>query len=292
VTVNLTAPTANRLQVPTSFQQVARLARLQFQDYLRSRRLLALAALVLLVGGVSTAIIAYYRASFLSDNLSFYSSWWGGGAGYIVILSAVFFGGDAISGEFQSKTGYFLMALPLRRASVYAGKYLAALLASLGVLSLYFLIILGNGLFYFGLAATPWQLGVSFLLAVAYLLAVLGVAFLFSSLFRTGAYGFILTAVLFLIGFTFLQDLISTSAGVEPWMVISYAQSVIGDVFNPTTGWGLSGAITYGTSTTGPLHARGTIFTPGVSEGALIMIGYFALSAVAGLSLFEREELT
>src|SRR5947208_8741041 len=169
-----------------------------FLDYLRSRRFLILLAIVLLISAVLTIVVGYYRpGSFLASELSFYSSWWGTSAVFLVALFGIFFGGDAISGEFQNRTDYFSLPHPIRRSSVYAGKWLAALLASSIVLVVFTAITLGNGAYYFGMSA-PSQFGESVLLAWFYLVAVLGFTFFFSSLFKSTSYSILVTAVLFL----------------------------------------------------------------------------------------------
>lgn len=287
-------PTAprTRLQVPGSVNQVLKLTRAQFGEYLSSRRFVILVGIVIAIGGILTAVVAYFRSSLVSSSsLAFYGSLWGGAAGFVIVLAAVFFGGDAIAGEFQNKTGYFLMGLPIRRAVVYVGKYIAALLASLCVLFLFLVILLANGAYYYGGNALPWQLLPSVLLAVVYLFAVLGTTFLFSSLFKTSAYGFVLTAILFLFGFTLLQDLVQGLVKMEPWMVISYASSAIGEVFAPTVNWGLGGTIVSTRIPTGPgRFDTVTSYTSGVAEGLAIMLAYFLITGVVGLLLFEKEE--
>jgi ABC-2 type transport system permease protein len=268
--------------------QVTKLARYQLREYLRSRRFLALAVIVLAVGALLTVIVAHYRGGIVSTNLAFYGSLWGGGVDLPIILAAVFFGGDAIAGEFQNKTGYFLMGLPLKRTTIYAGKFIAAFLASLAMIVLFFAILLANGAYYFGVNALPWQLLVSLLLAVVYLSAVLGATFLFSSLFKTSAYGFVLTAILFLFGFTLLEDVIVGLVNIEPWMVISYASSTIGSIFASPVNWGIVGTVT--TTTIGRISS--TSYTAGIAEGVIIMVGYLLATAIAGLWLFQREEFT
>ncbi len=283
---------ASRYHVPDSAQQVTKLARYQFREYLRSRRFVALSLIVVVIGAIVTLVVGHFRGALISTNLAFYGSFWGGGAAFVVVLSAVFFGGDAIAGEFQNKTGYFLMGLPLRRGTVYVGKFIAAFLASVAMMLLFLVILLLNGIFYFGASAFPWQLGVSLVLAIVYLSAVLGATFLFSSLFKTSAYGFVLTAILFLFGFTLLEDLIVDLVKIEPWMVISYADSTIGSVFGTSVNWGLSGTVSTVTEGMGPHSITVTTYTAGVAEGILIMIVYLLLTAVAGLLLFEREEFS
>jgi ABC-2 type transport system permease protein len=282
--------TRTRIQPPPSLQQVFKLTRYQFREYLASRRFVILIAIIATIGALLTAVVAHFRGGLVGSNLAFYGSLWGGGAAFVIVLAAVFFGGDAIAGEFQNKTGYFLMGLPIRRSTVYIGKYIAAFAASLSVLALFLAILLGNGLYYFGADAFPWQLAPSFLLAVVYLLAVLGATFFFSSLFKTSAYGFVLTALLFLFGFTILEALVTGLVGMEPWMVISYASSAIGDVFAPTINWGISGTITTIHTAVGRRVVTTTSYTAGVAEGVVIMLAYFVLTAIVGLLLFEREE--
>lgn len=295
--VSREAPTRNR--VPTSIEQVLKLTRYQWREYLSSRRFLILLGIVIAIGAIITGIIAYFRSNLsspggaLSDSLAFYGSFWGGAASFVIVLAAVFFGGDAIAGEFQNKTGYFLMGLPIRRATVYIGKYIAALFASICVLVLFLVILLLNGVYYFGANALPWQLGPSFLVALVYLMAVLGTTFLFSSLFKTSAYGFVLTAILFLIGFSLLETLMTRLVKIEPWMVISYASGAIGDVFAPSINWGLAGTVTVDRIPVGPgRFDTVTSYTAGVGEGVAIILAYFVIAAIAGLFLFEREEFS
>ncbi len=290
MTATVLSPETPRLHVPVSSEQVLKLTRYQLREYLRSRRFVALLAIVLAVGAILTAIVAHFRGGIVTTNLAFYGSLWGGGVAIPIVLSAVFFGGDAIAGEFQNKTGYFLMGLPVRRATVYVGKFIAAYLASAAMVLLFLAILLANGAYYFGSAALPWQLALSLLLSLLYLAAVLGATFLFSSLFKTSAYGFVLTAILFLFGFSLLQDVLVDLAKVEPWMIISYASSTIGGVFGSNINWGLFGVKTVSTMMVGRISVTTVSWTAGIGEGIVIMIAYLVITALAGLVLFEREE--
>ena len=280
---------------PGSLEQILKLTRYQLREYFSTRRFVILLGIVAAVGIIVTAVVAHFRggpevAALLASAVGFYGSFWGGGAPFVVVLAAVFFGGDAIAGEFQNKTGYFLMGLPIRRTTVYVGKFIAAFLASAAVLLLYLAIMLLNGAYYFGGGLLPWQLAPSLLLTLVYLAAVLGSTFMFSSLFKTSAYGFVLTAILFLFGFTLLQDLVVGLVRMEPWMVISYASGAISDVFAPTVNWGLAGTTITAPTGPGPGAVQVVGYTAGVAEGVVIMLAYFALTTAAGLTLFEREE--
>jgi len=276
-----------------SVDQALKLARYQLRDYLRSRRFLLMMGLVLAIGAILTAVIGYYRPSaFLSDPLAFYTTTWGQGVPVVIVFAGVIFGGDAIAGEFQNKTGYFLMGLPLRRPVIYAGKYFAALVASFTALVVYFLILFANGAYYFGADALPWQLGPAFALASIYLLAVLGATFLFSSLFKTSTYATLVVAVMFLFGFSLLADLVQGLAHVTPWFIISFAQGSIAQVLSTDclTSPGPHSCVVGMDRAGNPISAM--VNNPTVPEGLAIMLGYFVITAVLGLLLFDREEFT
>src|SRR4030043_346333 len=128
-------------KVPSSMTQVGIMMKYTFLDYFRSRRFFILLTITLLISGLLTFIVGYYRpGSFLASDLSFYGGWWGNSVTFVIVLSGVFFGGDAISGEFQNKTGYFGIPNPIRRSSIYIGKWLAAFIAATAILGVFTLI--------------------------------------------------------------------------------------------------------------------------------------------------------
>jgi ABC-2 type transport system permease protein len=279
-----------RNNVPNSISQVRITMRYTFLDYFRSRRFAILLGIMLLISLILTVVVAHYRpASFVSDGvLSFYSGWWGMSATFVVILSGIFFGGDAISGEFQNKTGYFTLPNPIRRSSVYIGKWISAFIAATIVLFIFMAITVANEALYYPLSI-PWQFGESFLFAWFYLMAVLGFTFFFSSLFKSTSYSILVTAILFLFAFTLIETLISALAQIEPWFILTYGSGIIGNVL----------ALTYPQhiTTTAGFAGRGgaaaptfTTFNVTIPEGLAIIAAYFAITAILGLVLFERKE--
>jgi len=114
-------PTPGSRVLPTSVSQVGTITKYELLNYFRSRRFFILLAIGLIISGLLTALVAYYGVSNVapclpstcsSPPLAFYSFWWGSSITFVIVLSGIFFGGDAISGEFQNKTGYFLVANP------------------------------------------------------------------------------------------------------------------------------------------------------------------------------------
>ncbi len=289
--------------VPGSLSQAAVTARFTFLDYLRSRRFLILLILMLIVSAILTFFFAYKRPASVFDLPSavepwaFYSTWWGMSATFVVVLSGIFFGGDAISSEFQNRTGYFVLPNPLRRSSVYVGKFFAALIASSIILAIFAFITVSNGLYYFGLNV-PWAWGESVLFAWLYLWAVLGFTFFISSAFKSGAYSILVCAVFLLFGFTLIEGLAEGLAGIEPWFVLTYGSEIIGNVMSYTVSSSGTPISSY------PVHSQTiqemfgkhvitvTTYNVGLSEGLGILLAYFVVSAVLGLFLFERKEFT
>ena len=280
----LEPPTSHML--PGSLSQVGTVTKYELINYFRSRRFFILLLIGLLIGGILTALVAYYGIStFASSSLGFYSFWWGNSITFIITINGIFFGGDAISGEFQNKTGYFLVPNPLRRSSIYIGKYFGALLASLMIFGAYAALTVGNGLYYFG-TNIPYQFGESLIFSVIFLVAVLGFTFFFSSLFKSSSISILVTAILFLFAFNIIQLLVSTFAQTEPWFIISYGAGIVGNVLMdpyPST-QPIRGA--------GPRGRDSILFAVTIPEGLAILLGYFLVTAILGLILFERKEFT
>jgi ABC-2 type transport system permease protein len=272
--------------VPSSIAQVRIITKYTFLDYFRSRRFLILLIITVLIGALLTALVHFRPQTFTTSPLAFYSNWWGSSVVFVIVLSGVFFGGDAISGEFQNKTGYFGIPNPIRRSSIYIGKYLGAFIASILMFVVFAVITVVNGTFYFGLDI-PYQFAESLLFALFYLAAVLGVTFFFSSLFKSSSISILVTVILFLFVFNLVTSLVSPLVQIEPWFIITYGGGIIGNVltvpfpqhevvttFGPRSGFSLS------------------TFNATIPEGLAIIGIYFIVTAILGLLLFERKEFT
>ncbi len=265
--------------VPSSIAQVGITAKYTLLDYVRSRRFFILLAITLSISALLTFAVAYYRpVEFLASNLTFYSGWWGNTASFVVVLSAVFFGGDAISGEFQNKTGYFGVPNPIRRSSIYIGKWLSAFIASTVILGIFTAITVANGAYYFG--SVPIEFVESVLFSWFYLVAVLGFTFLFSSLFKSSSYSILVTAILFLFAFNIIQLVVTLLVHVEPWFLLSYGAGIIGNILT----------VPYPLHTVSVPGSALTMYSVTIPEGLAIIGVYFIITTVIGLILFERKE--
>lgn len=272
---------------PGSITQIRIAMKYTLLDFIRSRRFFVILIITLVIGIILTGVVGYYRpAGFVSSDLAFYSSWWGTFVSFVIILSGIFFGGDAISGEFQNKTGYFSAPNPIRRSSIYIGKWLAAFVASTVILGVFTVFTIGNGLYYF--SSIPYQFGESFLFSIFYLVAVLGLTFFFSSLFKSSSMSILVTVILFLFVFNLVDSLMSIFVHIEPWFILTYGAVIISRVLTVPYPAHI-------TTTATPIGDTGATFTtttfvPTIPEGLAIIAIYFVITAVLGLILFERKE--
>lgn len=277
--------------IPSSVAQVAVVIRYELLNYFRSRRFFVLLAIELIIASALTGVNAYYGINaFGSNPLGFYTSWFGSGvlgspAAYIVLFSAIFFGGDAISGEFQNKTGYFVTANPVQRSALYVGKWVAALAASLLIFGMFSAIALGNAAYYFGIAAFPYELGESLLFSVVYVVAILGITFFFSSLFKNSSMSILVSAVLFVFGFPLIQEIVSSIIRIEPWFILTYGSGIISSIL--TVPYPAHVFASGRDAFTGISVVQ---YNPTVFEGLGIMLVYFAITFALGLAIFERKE--
>ena len=271
--------------IPSSISQVGTITKYEMLNYFRSRRFFVLLAIDLIISVLVTGLVGYFGllSVGVTDALGFYSFRWGQLITFVTILAGIFFGGDAISGEFQNKTGYFLVAHPLRRSSIYIGKWLGAFIASLMTFAVFAVITLANGIYYFG-TDIPFQFVESVLFAILYLMAVLGLTFLFSSLFKSSAMSITVTAILFLFVFSILGEILNGLIGIEPWFIVTYGAGIITNV--------LTDPYPTNMAVRGVGGRERTFFAVSIPAGLAILVGYFVVSAILGLIVFERREFT
>lgn len=276
---------SHRRHLVSTLAHIGITTKYNFVNYFRARRFYVMLIIVLLITGLLTAAIAYYRPpAFLgADALAFYGAGWGRFVSFVVILSTAFFGGDAISGEFQNKTGYFLIPNPIRRSAIYIGKWSAALAASTIVLGIFALILVANGIYYFG-TSIPWQFDQSFLFAWMFLVAALSLTFAFSSLFKSSSISILMSVILLLFVFGVIDAVSEDVIGIEPWFSITYGAGIVANVLSSTFPPHLL------TETVGRFSI--TTYNATIPEGLAILAAYFVVTAALGLWLFEKKEFT
>ncbi|MFW6183911.1 MAG: ABC transporter permease, partial [Chloroflexota bacterium] len=170
-------------------------------DHLTSARMRILELLILATaGGTVFVAVQNLRDSASPDDPFIYLSLFTtaqeplpafiGFLGFLVPLIAIALAFDAINGEFNQRTLSRVLAQPIYRDALLAGKFLAALLTMALVLSAIWLLIIGMGLLGLGVAPGGEEMAriVLFLVATIFYGGIwLALAMVFSTVFRQSA---------------------------------------------------------------------------------------------------------
>ena len=258
--------------------------RRQFTFYLRSYRFIGLVAFVAVVSTAVLALQLHAGVATVKGNNPTVSDFLTGDLGLVsvaIILVAAFLGGDAIAIDFGTSSGYYMLVLPVRRIVLLAGRFVAALLATILVGLVYFAFTIAGAAYFYGAGSLPgYALAQSLGLAALFALASLAVAFFFSSFFRTPAVGMIVTVLVLYLGLDIVTGVVEL-AGIEPWFSLLYGSDVISQVFNP--------AFVH-SSTVEAAGITITTWRPFLWEGVEIMLGYLAVFLAVSTLIYERKE--
>ena len=259
----------------TSFLEIVKME--LYRNILRKRIFIIVAVLAIIIG-VPLAIRIYFNAPppatanvFLRSELDMVD--------LLIILSATFFAADLIVSEYEKRTGYILFPNPVRREIIFAGKFVASTIITILFVGTYYISYALETVYYYD--KIPKEFYLSFAYAILYTLAVIGLAYLFSSILKSSMSATLLTFFLLFMIFPIIQS-ISMITGFEPWFILTYTSDIITLVFNPPKQRVVkidAGGFTF------------YIFYPDFKTSVLVMIAYAIITSLISLYLFKRREL-
>jgi ABC-2 type transport system permease protein len=273
-------------ELPSSFSQWVIVAQSQIRHYVRTYRFFGLMTFVGVVSALWLVLLVasgrgLVELSFL-NSVSEFTTDYAQTLPLWIILAAACFGGDALSVDFHSGTGYYTLVLPVNRSVLLAGRFASALAVTLGVVLFYDLFGIMGATYAFGPGSLPWgPLGLSFGLSVLFAFAAVSVAFCFSALFPTPATGVLVTVLVLFVAFSTLQG-VSAMAGFEPWWSLYYAGGSIANVLD----WQFVAQQTIPVG--GGQYIQSWAAT--AQEGASIMAAYIAIFFTLAAVLYQRKE--
>ena len=188
----------------------------------------------------------------------------------LVIISAAMFAGDAISSEFENKTGLLLFPTPQRKTSIFVGKYTAALLATWFTVMLYYMVTALEIGGIYGFDEISVEFAQSLGLSLLYSMAAVSVAYFFSSLMKR-------TITSTLLGFFFLMMImpifqtVMIAVDVEPWFMVTYSADLITNVFGG------------GSPAFGPGSDFANIYEPELNLGIYVMLAYALVLGIVSI---------
>jgi ABC-2 type transport system permease protein len=241
--------------------------------HLKRRRLPIVAALAVIAPLIFYVKVPDTAGVFAATVLSFLN--------ILIIVSAAMFAGDAVCGEFEKKTSLLLFPTPQRRSTIFAGKYVAALLATFLVVILYYLVMtLQIGQLY-GWGQIPTELAKSFLTALIYSASAVSVVFLFSAILKRSISSTIVGFLFLLMILPIVATVLMMQANQEPWFIVTYSANLIRDIL------GVSSSLPFGPGEHG---FNLTAFEPRFGVGIAVMAAYAIVGFVGGMALAARKE--
>lgn len=188
----------------------------EFLKHIRRKRLYIIMAVALLTEALVLILIPALQGGYpksvmvMAGLLSVGSS--------LAAIGAVFFAGDAIAGEYESKTGFLLFTNPIKRELLWIGKYLAGFIA-VTILMVFTYIIMAVALLVI-YQQVPVEIFESFGLALFFAAAVLSTTFFFSAVSK-GSMGATIMTLLFVWMFCGILESVLAFTGNPYWYVLS-----------------------------------------------------------------------
>lgn len=254
----------------------------EFLKHLRRKRLYVVLGLTL---AVELAVLIGLPALMdgYPDSMMVMAAMLSTGASFATI-GAVFFAGDAIAGEFESKTGYILFTNPVRRITLVIGKYLACCAAVI------LLIILGYVIVSISLWAiygdVPIEVAKSFGLCLLFAGSVLSLTFFFSSVSK-GAMGATVMTLLFIMVVSGVIDSVLMMAGKPHWFLLSTNGDSIATIYGGYEIFlGLAGGLPHGMGI-----PPGVLKAPDINLMIISMVIYMVLGFVLSILITRWRQL-
>lgn len=204
-----------------------------------------------------------------------------GFANLLIVICATFFGADAIVSEYQARTGYLIFPNPIKRASLYLGKFGASMTASILVITIFYAVT--GILSFISVSGLDKNFLLSFAFALEYLLAVIAIAYLISTLMKGTTGATVLTFFLFIMILPIIDSIGSLSGFKASWSVTFSAGTISNILTSP-----------YPTDSVREIPGAGLTFHsyyPDPLLAALVMLVYALVAAAISIVLFRRKEM-
>ena len=270
--------------VPSDMKQTMTVMKYDILKHLRSKRLLGMLAIEAVLLILISALVIGEVAQPFATTMGGYAST----ASILIIIAATLFAGDAIVSEFQGRTGYLLFPNPVKRSSIFLGKFLSAVLAITLVVVIYYAVAIGISA---AVSSDLEHLELAFAslgLALLYSVAAVGLGMMISSFMKGSTGSLILTFFLLFLILPAIDSIFSLTR-TPPTPSLTYASGAIAAVFTvpypaETVEWvipmeGLGEFVTY-------------VHTAPVVTAVVVMLGWAIATMALAYLLFRRREMS
>jgi len=197
----------------------------------------------------------------------------------LVLMAATLFASVSIVSEYEERTALLLFTRPVRKSSIFAGKFLAAMGISVLMIGIYYAATALVSLAASG--GLDGNMAVSFGLSVVYAFATSGIAVLISSLMKKASTSTILTFVALLLILPVISQVLAASGVDTSWMLDRASESIC----TVLPGYReMMNQLIYS------LTGMTVVSEPDAAMDAAVMAGWGAATALASFLLFRRRE--
>ena len=271
--------------LPTDGEQILMVARYDTLKHLRSRRLLGMIVIEVVMLVLMLALPPLLGQPYSDDPALFVQGVIAVFTYILIVLVATLFAGDAIVSEYQNRTGYLLFPNPIKRTSIYLGKFLSMAAISVLIITIWYGVAIMAGL-----AVTGGVSGLavqSYGLALLLALAAGSVGFLISAFMKGATGALILTFILLFMIMPALDGTLGEIGGIRTEPSLSFQSGVINYVLTTPYPVDSSDSI--------PI-APGQNFTvyslfPHVDTAVAVMSGYILICNAVAIWRFGRREM-
>ena len=196
--------------------------RYEFMKFISGKKIFIYAAINLIILGIVAAI--FFTSSgntttegMMGDFVSFQS--------LTILIGVTLFASVTLVSEFEERTSLLLFTKPIRKGSIFAGKFLAAyLLCFAFIIVYYFAAAILTSIETGGFTSKMFpSLGYCALDLFAYI----GIAMLFSALMKKSSSASILTFVFILLVPAIIQIVVSVAGNIDAWFMLNYAEAAM-----------------------------------------------------------------
>lgn len=213
------------------FRQAFIVMKNEITKYARGKKLIIFAALTALILAVVTAALTIWGDG-LGDNSNNLSYLYIMIMSLLVLVAITLFASTALVSEFEERTALILFTKPIRKWSIFLGKFLASLIVTVGFVLIYYAVVIILCLI--GPGYVDGAIFVSLGLSVCYTFGCAGIGFLISSVMKKSSTSSILTFFTLALLLNMVLSVIMIAAHIEdPWFVLTYAANDILYVLDP-----------------------------------------------------------
>ena len=216
------------MEANNSFQDDVRLSvvimKNEFLKQIRGKRIMVYGILMAIILAALTGVILYmgdldeYTPQVMGLN---YISM----VNLMVIIGVTLFTATSVVSEFEERTALILFNRPIKKISIYIGKFLGGFLMLTALMAVYYAIVM---IICLALTGVPSELFESFGYAMCYIFATSGVAMMFSSLMKKSSTASIVTFFTLVLLFDVVFSVIAIIAELDdPWFMLNTAAQAV-----------------------------------------------------------------